>query len=131
MLLTREFDYAMCIMRALKDGGKKSVKEICGEESIPEPFTYKILKKLEKKEIVRSIRGAKGGYIIAKDMEDLKLMDIMLAIEPVFGITESTKVESVKQQRADSCQILQEYERIQARLIEEMSANSLSQIMCE
>ncbi len=131
MLLTREFDYAMCIMRALKDGEKRSVKEICAEEAIPEPFTYKILKKLEKKEIVKSIRGAKGGYIIAKEMSELSLMDIMLAIEPIFGITESTKVESVKKSRIDTCQILQEYERIQARLIEEMSANSLSQIMCE
>ncbi len=131
MLLTREFDYAMCIMRALKNGEKRSVKEICAEEQIPEPFTYKILKKLEKRDIVKSIRGAKGGYIIAKEMEELSLMDIMLAIEPVFGITESTKVESEKNKRIDNCEILQEYLRIQARLVEEMSANSLATIMGE
>ncbi|MFI3171631.1 MAG: Rrf2 family transcriptional regulator [Eubacteriales bacterium] len=132
MLLTREFDYAMCIMRALKNGEKRSVKEICGEEEIPEPFTYKILKKLEKKEIVKSIRGARGGYILARDINDLYLMDIMLAIEPVFGITECTKCECTRANRSkENCRILDEYMRIQESLIGEMRKHSLGEVMSE
>lgn len=129
MLLTREFDYAMCIMRALKEGEKRSVKVICQEEAIPEPFTYKILKKLEKNGIVKSIRGAKGGYIIARPMVEITLMDIMLSIEPVFGIAECTKTACSRERNKEECNILGEYHRIENRLIEEMNAKSLGEIM--
>ena len=44
MLLTKESDYAIRIVRALKDGNKIRARDICEEEEIPEAFAYKILK---------------------------------------------------------------------------------------
>ena len=48
MLITRECDYAVRVVRALAPGKRMSVGEICEKESITAPFAYKILKKLQK-----------------------------------------------------------------------------------
>ena len=48
MLITRETDYALRILRALAPGSCLTVGEIAEKESLPHKFTYKIMKKLEK-----------------------------------------------------------------------------------
>ena len=42
MLFTKESDYAIRVIRALQDGGKKTIKELCELEQIPSAFGYKI-----------------------------------------------------------------------------------------
>ena len=82
MLLTKESDYAIRIVRALKDGNKIRARDICEEEEIPEAFAYKILKKLERANLVHVSRGTRGGCVLVKDIGELSLYDIVLAIEP-------------------------------------------------
>lgn len=48
MLFTKESDYAIRVIRALQDGGKKTIKELCELEQIPSAFGYKILQKMNK-----------------------------------------------------------------------------------
>ncbi len=130
MLLTRESDYALRVIRALKAGEKRSVKDICGEEDMPEPFTYKILKKLEKAEIVTSIRGAQGGYILAKEIKELSLMDVVEAIDSEFGIIKCTKKDCTchREHEAQKCTMHQEFNRIQNVLINEFREKTLEQV---
>ena len=53
MLITRECDYAVRVIRALQGESRLSVPEICEKEAITAPFAYKILKKLQKAKIVK------------------------------------------------------------------------------
>ena len=48
LLITREADYALRIMRALAGGEQRTAADICQQEQIPDQFVYKIAKKLEK-----------------------------------------------------------------------------------
>ena len=48
MIMTRESDYAVRILRALAGGEKMTVGRICEAEFVPVQFAYKILKKLAK-----------------------------------------------------------------------------------
>ncbi|BCD60515.1 MULTISPECIES: Rrf2 family transcriptional regulator [unclassified Nitratiruptor] len=50
--------------------------------SIPKNFLEQILLDLKKSGIVQSIRGAKGGYILAKPPQDILLIDIINSVEP-------------------------------------------------
>ena len=45
MMITRESDYAIRIIRALKDGELLPLEQICQRELVPKQFAYKILKK--------------------------------------------------------------------------------------
>ena len=52
MLFTKESDYAIRVIRALQDGGKKTIKELCELEQIPSAFGYKILQKMNKSGLI-------------------------------------------------------------------------------
>ena len=80
MLITKEIDYAVRIVRELNHGGRKTIDEVCLNEQIPRQFSYKILKKLEHSGMVKIFRGAGGGYSLVKDTGDLTLFDIISSI---------------------------------------------------
>ena len=52
MVITRETDYALRILRALLDGKLHTAGQIAQDELLPQAFAYKILKKLEKAGLV-------------------------------------------------------------------------------
>ena len=74
MLITRECDYAVRIVRALAGGDKLCVNQICEKEELTPAFVYKILKKLEKGDLVKSFRGSNGGYALKKDIGQITLL---------------------------------------------------------
>lgn len=59
-----------------------SMKDISKEIDSPEAFTAKILQKLVKAGIIKSVKGATGGFEVnLKDMKRVKLADIVIAID--------------------------------------------------
>lgn len=59
-----------------------SMKDISKEIDSPEAFTAKILQKLVKAEIIKSVKGATGGFEVGiKEMKKIKLTDIVIAID--------------------------------------------------
>ena len=82
MLITRECDYAVRVIRALSGEERLSVSDICEKEDITAPFAYKILKKLQKAKIVRGFRGVHGGYSMNRDTSELTLYDVYMAVDP-------------------------------------------------
>ena len=46
MIITRETDYAIRILRSLADLQLKNIREISDEQMVPRQFAYKISKKL-------------------------------------------------------------------------------------
>ena len=63
MLFTKESDYAIRVIRALQDGGKKTIKELCELEQIPSAFGYKILEQIR---IDRNTQRPKGRVSACK-----------------------------------------------------------------
>ena len=81
MLITKETDYALRILRSLSEGGSFTVGELTEKEQLPREFAYKILKKLEKAGMVQIIRGAKGGCFLDCDLKEVSLFDVIQSIE--------------------------------------------------
>ncbi len=65
------------------------IKEICSNAKIPQNYLEQLLSKLRKAELVRSVRGAKGGYILADKPEDISVKDILVALEGDLKIVDS------------------------------------------
>ena len=82
MLITRECDYAVRVIRALAGEERLSVSDICEREAITAPFAYKILKKLQKAGLVKGYRGVHGGYAIKGNLDEMTLFDVYQAIDP-------------------------------------------------
>ncbi len=83
MEITRETDYAIRCVLHLSEAPNNviMVDEIAKAKSIPKSFLSKILQKLAKANIVKSYRGVKGGFQIAKAPREINLLDVIDAIE--------------------------------------------------
>ena len=84
MQVTREGDYGIrSILYLARQPFKKVsfINEISEEYKIPRSFLAKILQKLVKAKIVRSYRGVKGGFSLAKQSRDISVLDVLEAIE--------------------------------------------------
>ena len=57
------------------------IKEISSNANIPQNYLEQLLSKLRRAQLVKSIRGAKGGYILAYEPEEIKVVDILIALE--------------------------------------------------
>jgi Rrf2 family protein len=84
MQLTREGDYGIrSVLYLARQPYKKVsfVTEISEEYKIPRSFLAKILQKLVKAKIVRSYRGVKGGFSLARQAKEISVLDVLEAIE--------------------------------------------------
>ena len=82
MVFTNSTEYAIrAITRLalLPAGTLAGAREISRAESIPMPFLWKILKKLCRRKLVRSFKGLRGGYELARPAEQVTLQDLVLA----------------------------------------------------
>jgi Rrf2 family protein len=81
MLISKETDYALRMMRLLAQGGPFTSAQISDGAVVPKPFAYKILKKLADARLVAATRGARGGYRLVCDVEQTSLYAVIDAIE--------------------------------------------------
>ncbi len=58
-----------------------SLRDISLRQSISLLYLEQIFLKLKKNNLVKSIRGTNGGYILNKDPKEIKLSEIFLAID--------------------------------------------------
>jgi Rrf2 family protein len=80
MIITREIDYAIRILRRLRGGKLMPTPEICRLENLPIHFVYRILKKLDIAGIVAITRGKDGGARLIRDLDGLSMFDLVAAL---------------------------------------------------
>jgi Rrf2 family protein len=83
MFVTREADYAVrCILYLSQEAGRTiSAPEISKSTFIPRSFVAKILQRLSKKELVKSVQGIAGGFQLAKGPGEVNLLEVIEAIQ--------------------------------------------------
>ncbi len=84
MKLTNKGRYAVMAMADLASNGKKrpiSLSEISIRQNISLAYLEQIFFKLKNNKLVRSSRGANGGYILEKPASEIKLSNIIFAVD--------------------------------------------------
>ena len=74
-----------------------SLRDISLRQNISLVYLEQIFSKLKKNNIVKSIRGTNGGYILTKDPEQIKLSNIFLAVD------EKVKTVQCKKESKKGC----------------------------
>ena len=54
---------------------------IASRQSIPEPYLDQLLTSLRRAGFIRSVRGPQGGHALIRDPHDLKLSEVIIALE--------------------------------------------------
>lgn len=84
MKVTARTDYAVLAIFELALHPRRErvqTKEIAEKQSIPLRFLEQILIQLKRAGLVESIRGAAGGYVLAKEPSQISLRDVVEAVE--------------------------------------------------
>ena len=84
MKLTTKGRYAVMAMADIASfEGKRpiSLTEISIRQNISLSYLEQLFLKLKKNKIVKSIRGKKGGYVLNKNASEVKISDILLAVD--------------------------------------------------
>ena len=58
-----------------------SINSISARQGISERYLEQLMTMLKKAGLVQSIRGAGGGYVLAKDMSEISVGDVLRALE--------------------------------------------------
>ena len=72
---------ALADLARFKENKPVSLRDISLRQSISLLYLEQIFLKLKKNNIVKSIRGANGGYILNKNPKQIRLSEIFLALD--------------------------------------------------
>ena len=100
MKLTTKGRYAVMAMADLalfKDNGPTSLTDISLRQNISLPYLEQIFIKLKNNNLVKSTRGAKGGYVLDKSAHDIKISNIISAVD------EEIKMLNCKKESKKGC----------------------------
>ena len=100
MKLTSKGRYAVMAMADLalfKDNGPTSLTDISLRQNISLPYLQQIFIKLKNNNLVKSTRGAKGGYVLDKSAHDIKISNIISAVD------EEVKMLNCKKESKKGC----------------------------
>ena len=131
MILTKECDYALRIIRQLSDYKIQTVTRICENESIPKKFAYKILKRLENVSILKSYRGQSGGYKLVAELENVTLYDIIQSVNNDIYLNRCVgeNFDCPNNTSEKVCMVHTEFCRIQELLEQTLKEKSIKEIL--
>ena len=90
MRLSHLADYAVVLMTAAARrpaGARLSATELAGETGVPLPTAQKLMGQLAASGLLSSVRGAGGGFTLAKSATQISLADIVEAVEGPIAMT--------------------------------------------
>jgi Rrf2 family transcriptional regulator, iron-sulfur cluster assembly transcription factor len=130
MGLTRKTDYAirgMLYLASLPEEKVVLIGEIAKAVEAPQPFLAKIFQRFSKAGLVRSSRGAGGGFVLARSPEQVTLREIIEAVEGTI-ISNRCVMGQGSCSRMEFCPVHPVWLRIQATtrgILEEVTLKTL------
>jgi Rrf2 family transcriptional regulator, cysteine metabolism repressor len=83
---------ALLELAASYRAGPLQIRDIAERNKIPQHYLEQILAGLKKSGLLRSYRGAQGGYELAKHPDTVRLIDILAELEGPLKITPGGEV---------------------------------------
>src|SRR6185295_15232584 len=91
MRLTTKGRFAVTAMvdLAMHNGsGPVTLAEISGRQKISLSYLEQLFGKLRRRDIVESVRGPGGGYLLGREMNTLTVSEIILAVDEPIDATQ-------------------------------------------
>src|SRR5204862_3835062 len=99
MRVSAKADYAVRAaleLAAASDSRPLKREQISAAQQIPSKFLETIMLELKHAGIVKSTRGAVGGYALARPAEDISIADVIRAVDGPLANVRGERVESVE-----------------------------------
>lgn len=108
------------------------VDEISESENVPKSFLAKIFQSLVKGGFVRSVRGARGGFRLAKPPSEITLLQVLQCVETGFALQKCVTNHPecvVADRRVSGCALCSIFGEAQNRVNEVFSKTTLEELL--
>ena len=136
MRVTTWTEYSLIIALHLgrrRGNGPVAARELSEEERLPPDYVEQILLRLRRAGLVESVRGARGGYLLAREPGRITVRDVMAACEHQTFEPNCTAhpVDSERCDPASACSIRPVWFALQRRIDEFLSGITLADLLKE
>jgi Rrf2 family iron-sulfur cluster assembly transcriptional regulator len=107
--------------------GPVTLAEISARQKISLSYLEQLFGKLRRKEIVESVRGPGGGYLMGKDMRQLTVSEIILAVDEPIDATQCGGKENCHDD--GKCITHDLWASLNARIFEYLGSVTLQQLV--
>src|SRR4030081_2557766 len=115
------------------DDGPVTGREIAATERLPADYVEQIMLKLRRAEIVKSTRGAQGGYHLSRDPQQISVRDVISASEhSTFEVhCTSHPVEEERGASSHDCRTRPVWMLLQRRIDDVLESVRLSDLLMQ
>ena len=79
---------AMFQLSLNENNGPLPLRNIASKQNISEQYLEQLFSSLKKSGLVKSVRGAQGGYLLSKEAKDITVGDILIALEGPVSLSD-------------------------------------------
>lgn len=130
---TKITDYGMLLMAQLgkaEDGFVYSTSALTDATHVPAATVSKILQSLLNAGLLDSIRGARGGYRLARPASDISVRDIVSCLEGDIALTDCSTMDVACEQRS-VCSTHQNWKRLNQAVHDVLANITLEDMVSE
>jgi Rrf2 family protein len=106
-------------------GDPVQIRQIASQQEIPDRYLEQLLAILRRAGIVRSQRGARGGYLLAREPWKITLLDVVSCIEGLDSQPESEKKSPHTAEGAVICEVWQEVRQAAETMLQKYTLQDL------
>ena len=131
-MLTQTADYALRALVYLahdKEDGYHQTKDMAGVLNVPANYLGKVLQLLAKRQLVESQRGMNGGFRLAKLPEQVRLFDVLHALDTVPVDPECPLLSGAKQ--LELCGVHRRFAAMTRQYLEFLRGTTLSDLLVD
>lgn len=129
--ISRKIEYgtrAMLFLASLPEGMTTSFREIARQMDVPQEFLAKILKTLVRSKLVKSVRGAHGGYSLALPPSQISFLHVIEAVEGPVSINVCTEKNHGGCHFTLSCTMYSVWQQGQERMLDVYRSTRLDKL---
>jgi Rrf2 family protein len=71
--------------------GPVRINSIAQKQRIPVSYLEQILNKLRRSEVIKSVRGSKGGYLLNKPKDEITVREVIEVLDGPFAVADCSK----------------------------------------
>ena len=124
-------DYGIVVLSHLASHQERAqnASEIAAAVHLPVPTVSKLLRELTREGLLSSLRGAKGGYALARDPEEISVAEIITVLEgPIAMTTCSTGDADPECEHLTLCPVRSHWNRINRAISDALKGVSLAEM---
>lgn len=103
--------HAMYDLALTYESGPQPLKAIAERQSVPEAYLEQLMAPLRREGLVKSVRGAQGGYLLARPPSEITVGQVLRTLEGELAIIDCL-IEEDSCDKAEGCPTRKVWKRV-------------------